>query len=256
MGETIFHDLYALSRALSTYLPLSNGIPLDKEVRFDISQNDIKPIDGEHWAIVSKTGNGKTTFVKALCRAYRQKYPWLNTYILDSKKLGDFTERDGKIWQTYDPPPLLSGIGQKQVWQPVVDDLNAYDEYLQNILHAGKPCIVVIDESKNLKFGTSAPKGYELLLSQGRKPGIFVITNYQEIANGLRQGLSQSTHVVGFSVWNPYDERALKTYLRLPIDQPMPSKGKYSFNYLNKDKMGSPMLYKGYQDFIKDFLNW
>jgi hypothetical protein len=256
MGKTIYHDLYALSKYLSTYLPLSNGIPLDRPVN-DIIQTPGAAIpEGEHWAVVSKTGNGKTTFDLQLCKAYRRKMPWLNLYILDTKKQGDFSEKDGKIYRSYDPPPLLTGIGQSQIWQPVIDDVEAYDEYLQAILHHGKPCIVLIDESKNLKQNGRVPKGYELILAQGRKPGIHVITNYQEIAEGLRQGLSQSTHIVGFSVWNAYDERMLKSYLRLPSDKPMPLAGKRSFLYINKDTMGTPKLYNNYQQFIPDFMNW
>lgn len=256
MGKTIFHDLYTLSKWMSTYLPMSDGLPLDEEVNRTVVVPGANIPEGEHWAIISKTGNGKTTMVKALCRAHRRKMPWINTYILDTKKQGDFSDKDGKVWQTYDPPPLLTGIGQSQVWQPIVDNIDAYDEYLQNILHAGKPCIVVIDESKNLKQGGKTPKGYELLLSQGRMPGIHVMTNYQEIAEGLRQGLSQSTHIVGFSVWNEYDERMLKTYLRLPAKEPMHFNGKYSFYYIHKDKMGAPILYKNYQEFIPQFMNW
>lgn len=256
MGKTIFHDLYELSRWMSTYLPLSSGVPLDQEVGGVVTVPGAKIPEGEHWAVVSKTGNGKTTCVKAICRGYRQKYPWINTYILDSKKQGDFSSADGKIYNSYEPPPLLTGIGQRQVWQPVVDNIDAYDSYFQRILDAGKPALVIIDESKNLKFGTKAPKGYELITSQGRKPGIFVLTNYQEVANGLRQGFSQSTHIICFSVWNSYDERAMKSYLRLPLHEPLPLKGKHSFLYLNKDKMGSPQLFSGYQDFLSYFMNW
>lgn len=256
MGKTIFHDLYALSRKISMYLPMGDNLPLDKEVSTHINNIPYKPVEGEHWSVVSKTGNGKTTFDKSLIRGYLRKYPWLNVYILDSKKLGDFSERDGKVWNTYDPPPLLTGIGQKQVWQPVTDDIDMYDRYFTRILQAGKPCIVLIDESKNLKFNTRVPKGYELLLSQGRLPGIFTITNSQEVANGLRQAFSQPTHLVCFSVWNAYDERIMKSYLRLPTDQPMPLNGKHSFMYINRDKMGKAISFKDYHSFIDYFMEW
>lgn len=255
MGKTVFHDLYEASRKISQYLPLSYGIPLDEPVSLAEMQG-MKRIQGEHWSVVSKTGNGKTTFDKALIRAYLKKYPWLNTYIVDPKKQGDFSDRDGKVWATYEPPPLLRGIGQKQVWQPITDDIDMYDLYFRKILEAGQPCIVLIDESKNLKFGTRAPKGYELLLAQGRLPGIFTITNSQEVANGLRQAFSQPTHIVSFSVWNAYDERMMKSYLRLPTSEPMPLAGKHSFLYLNRDRMAKPILYKDYRDFIKNFMEW
>lgn len=256
MGTTVFHDLYSLSKFVSTYLPLGQGIPLDREVGMYVSSGIPNKIpEGEHWAIFSKTGDGKTTFDKALIRCYRQIYPWINTYVLDTKKLGDFSERDGKIWRTYDPPPPLTGIGQRQVWQPITDNIDAYDLYFTNILQTGKPAVVLVDESKNLKFGNRAPKGYELILAQGRLPGIHVITNYQEIANGLRQGLSQPKHIVGFSMWNPYDERQMKQALRLSSYEPLPTKGQHALFYINRDKMARPVLFNGYQEFSKYFLN-
>lgn len=258
MGQTVFHDLYALSKRISIYLPLSGGLPLDEEVSDFVSPQAIPSQipEGRHWAVVSQTGNGKTTFDKALIRAHLRKQPYLNVYILDSKKQGDFDSRDGKVYLSYEPPPVLTGIGQRQVWQPMVDDLDMYDQYFRNILEHGRPCIVLVDESKNLKQGMHAPKGYELILAQGRLPGIHVITNYQEVANGLRQGLSQATHVVGFSVSNPYDENALKRYLQLPTKEPMQFKGPYSFYYINKKKQSRPVLYTRYQQFIPQFMTW
>lgn len=252
MGATVFHDLYEISKKLSVYLPLSQGLPLNESVD-SLSLRTLPPAkvrEGEHWMVLSKTGNGKTTLDKALLRAIIYKYPYLNTYILDSKKLGDFSDRDGKMIRSYDPPPPLTGVGQKQVWQPVIDDINAYDKYFSNILNLGKPAIVLVDESKNLKFGTRAPKGYELILAQGRKPGISVITNYQEVANGLRQGQSQPTHVVSFSVWNSYDERLAKQYLRVVGDGPLPLAGKHSFLYINRDRMSKPLLFRDFRSFI------
>src|SRR5258708_8213034 len=103
MGQTIYHDLYNLSKWVSQYLPLSGGIPLDREVSVAISQT--KHVDGEYWTVVSKTGNGKTTLVKALVRAHLKKMPWLNLYIVDTKKQGDFSNRDGKRCNTYMPSP-------------------------------------------------------------------------------------------------------------------------------------------------------
>lgn len=255
MGKTVFHDLYSLSKHISTYLPLSQGLPLEQEVGMFVSNGMPSSVpEGEHWAIFAKTGDGKTVFDKALLRSYRQVYPWINTYILDTKKLGDFTDRDGKIWRTYDPPPPLTGIGQRQVWQPIADNMDAYDTYFTNILQTGKPAVVLVDESKNLKFGNRAPKGYELILAQGRLPGIHVITNYQEIANGLRQGLSQPKHIVGFSMWNPYDERQMKAALRWPSAMPLPQKGQHALLYINRDKMAQPVLFNGYQEFNRYFL--
>lgn len=257
MGETAFHDLYSLAKYISVHLPLSDGLPLDKIIDTNNSYSiPSKVPEGKHWAVIARTGCGKTTFDKALLKAHKQKFPYLNTYILDTKKLGDFGSSDGTLHISYMPPPALSGIGQSQVWQPIVDDLEAYSDYFTNILRKGKPAIVLVDESKNLKFGGKAPRGYELLLSQGRMPGISVITNYQEIANGLRQGLSQATNVVAFGVSNSYDEWQVKDLLHLDKKHPLPLKGVHSFLHINSDKSSRPTLYSGYRQFIPQFMNW
>lgn len=252
MSSTVFEDLYILSKKLSPYLPLGFGIPLDTEVT--TNTQDYIP-EGEHWVVASMTGCGKTTLDKHLVLAHLKKYPYMNVYIFDPKKL-DFNKGWGTVYNTFEPPPPIRGIGGKQVWQPVDDDLGMYDLYFRQILGQGRPCIVLIDESKNLKFGTQVPKGYQLLLSQGRGYGIHTITNIQEIAESPRQALSQPTHIVGFKMWNPYDERTLKRILRLPSDEPLPSKGKYSFNYLNVNKAGMPTTYANYSNFIDDFMQW
>jgi Cdc6-like AAA superfamily ATPase len=243
-------SLYQAARTVSSLLPLSQGIPL--EAIGHTPHKRIRRPQGEHWAIVAKTGDGKTVCVKHLLEAYRQKYPFLQTYILDSKDLGDFTAKDGVVTRSLVPPPPLMQPGQRQVWQPIEkDNLLYYDEFFTQILYNNKPALVVIDESKNLKNGARYPKGYELLLSQGRMAGIFCFTNYQEIANGLRQGLSQAKHVIGFSVLNPYDESYLKQALKMRAGVSL-ERPRYSLWYVNRDTMATPKLYPGYKDLIAE----
>jgi len=213
-------------------------------------------VRGEHWAIVAKTGDGKTLLVKNLIKAYRTKYPFIHTYILDSKCLGDFTSKDGPVTCSLQPPLPLREEGDLQIWQPIErTNIDLYDTYLMRILENGKPALIVIDESKNLKDGNRYPKGYELLLSQGRLGGMFTFTNYQEIANGLRQGLSQATHVVGFSVLNPYDENYLRKALKMPPKASLERPGKHALRYINRDTMDSPKLYSGYQELIAELFS-
>lgn len=259
MGQTVFHDLISISRWISQYLPLSDGVPLDTAInpfkRQGLAQVKFTPAQGKHWGILAKTGQGKTTLDKALLKAHQQKYPYINTYILDSKKLGDFSALDGRITRSYEPPPVLTGIGQKQIWQPLEDSLDAYDRYFRHILEYGKPAVILVDESKNIRVGNRVPKGYELILSQGRLPGISVITNYQEVYESLRQGLSQSTHFIAFNVDNPYDLRVAKQKLRVTGDGGLPLVGSHSFMYINSDTSGRPMLFRHYRDFIQYWLN-
>ena len=210
-------------------------------------------LQGQHWAAVAKTGDGKTYCVKKLLDAYRVKYPFLQTYILDTKCLGDFTSRDGPVTRNHLSPPPLKNEGEIQIWQPLDrENLSNYSTYFTNILNNGKPALVVVDESKNLKDGQNYPKGYELILSQGRLAGIFCFTNYQEIANGLRQGLSQATHVIGFSVLNPYDEQYLRKALKMKPGASLDRPGKHAFRYINRDTMDGPKLYFGYQELIAE----
>ncbi len=261
MGDNIFKDIYQASRWLSQYLPLGEQISLD-EIADGFSPKTGGAIhslvEGKHAVIAARTGQGKTTLVKAWVAAYKQKYPYINVYHLDTKKLGDFTAKDGPIYRSYEPPLPLRGIGQVQIWQPETDDEDMYDRYFGGILRTGKPAVVDIDESANLKMGPNGcPKNFELLLKQGRMPGISVLTNMQEIARSPRQPLSQSTYIVGFDLYNRYDAQIMKQLLRLPPTQAeLPLGGLHSFLFTDRDRDGSPTLYRDYRQFIQKFLSW
>lgn len=184
---------------------------------------------------------------------YRYLYPSLRTYILDSKKLNEFTPLDGKVIQSLDPPPPIHE-GERQVWTPLEDNIDAYHTYCYRILSSGNPAIVLVDESKNLKFNGKGPKGYELLLAQGRVPGIHVITNYQEIADGLRQGLSQATHIIGFGAINPYDEQMLRRYLNMAKSDSFEELKRFSFYYMNRKMMARPRIFSHHREFTRWFI--
>ena len=249
---TIFGALYQLAVKISPKLPLGYDLPLDMPI-LDIQTiaPAAKPRDGEIIAVVGKKGTGKTTFNKALIDAKVKLRPYLNVYHVDSKKQGDFSSKDGKIYKTYEPPPPLTGEGMRQVWQPVTDDPLMYRKYFEQILAVGKPAIVDVDETVNLKCGKEALLGFEILAKQGRKPGIDIHANTQEIAQAPRQMFSQADEVIGFRVWNDYDERMLMRYLRLPTKGHLPLSGKHSFLHLKVDVDGQPTLFNDYRDFIK-----
>src|SRR5260221_784967 len=252
----IFQLFHETAQQLSIYLPLSGGIPFEKFATKVYTKTKVD--EGKHIAIVGRTGMGKTTLVKALIRAMIFKNRRLNRYYLDTKKLGDFNNRDGKIIYSATAPPPITGVGQSYVWQPVSDDLEEFSKWFLSILAVGLPAIVYVDESVNLKKGDKVPRGYEILAKQGRLPGIHLYTGTAEVARAPRQMVSQCTHIVCFNVWNLYDTSIMKKYLRIftKSNEPLPIKGKFSFLHLNVDTMGSPKHYTDYRQFIKEFMGW
>ena len=249
--------LHKTARTISPFLPLGNRLPLeDYDGNISYSpQSSSKVLDGQMIAIAGRTGTGKTVFTKAFNTELLTMQPFMNMYILDSKKQGDFTKRDGPIVLSYEPPAPLRGEGLTQIWQPLEDDINQYSKYFLNILLVGKPAIVFIDESKNIAFNGKAPRGYELLTSQGRRPGIWVETLMQECARAPRQAFSQSKHLISFRVYNQYDSNIIKRYMRYYGSKQPVWTGKHSFLHLDVDDMAEAKLYEGYQDFIQEFFH-
>jgi hypothetical protein len=195
--------------------------------------------------------------MKTLIKRKLEVQPWLNVYHLDTKKRGDYSSRDGILYTTEQAPPVFRDGGNKMVWQPVEDNAERYSKFFLNILNAGIPAIVNIDEAVNMVFGNTSniPRGLKILLSQGRLPGIHVYGGTQELANAPRQMISQSTHLFGFNVENDYDERMLMSYLRIPKE-----KGRHlelkrqEFYYRNRDLGGDATLYHDAKDFVSRFL--
>jgi hypothetical protein len=158
---------------------------------------------------------GKTWVIKRIIMRKLDYNPDLIVYHIDTKKKGDFTERDGRMIRSEFAPLASHKPGDRIVWQPFYDDIDEYDLFFTRILNAGMPAIVNIDESINMKFGMRIPRGLSILLAQGRLPGIHVIGGTQEVAKAPRQLLSQASYIICFSLFNEYDERAMLRYLRL-----------------------------------------
>ena len=135
------------------------------------------------------------------------------------------------------------------VWQPVEDNMQEYSKFFTRILEAGIPSIVNIDESINMKFGSSIPRGLSILLAQGRLPGIHVMGGTQEVAKAPRQMLSQATYLLSFGLLNQYDNRTMAQYLR--VEGGKLNLKKHHFLFLDTDiDMSNPILYTTYRDFI------
>jgi hypothetical protein len=197
---------------------------------------------------------GKTKMIKEIIRKMRSIQPWLNVYHLDTKRQGDFTGIDGTMWYTEKPPPVFTGLGQSMVWQPYSDDLSAYSDFFTNILRAGKPAIVNIDEAINMRDNNRIPRGLSILCAQGRMPGISVMAGTQEVARAPRQLRSQASHILTLNLNNEYDERIMKSHMRMYDKGSKLDLRKYQAWYIRPDIDDVPIFISGYEkllDYIK-----
>lgn len=177
---------------------------------------------------------GKTKLIKEIIKRMVQLHPHLNVYNIDTKKIGDFTSRDGTMIVSDVAPDAYTTTGNHMVWQPLRDDKNEYNKFFKRILEAKKPAIVNIDETVNMKFGTEIPRELAILLLQGRAAGIHVIGGTQQVAKSPRELLSQATFIISFALKNEYDQSTMIRYLELDNQKRLGLK-KYEFYYLNTD---------------------
>lgn len=196
---------------------------------------------------------GKTKLTKEIIRKKVDIQPYFNIYHVDTKKRGDFSSADGQLWQGDVVPPGFETTGNRMVWQPYEDHKERYSKFFLNVLNAGKPAIVNIDECINMTFGgvDNIPRGLKILLAQARLPGIWVYGGTQEVAKSPRQMHSQAYHVISFNVINKYDERAMMEMLRLK-ERGMSSLGlkRFEFWHIRPDVDDTATLYHSYQQFV------
>lgn len=203
--------------------------------------------------VVGRTNMGKTTFTKAVIDRKISQFPFYNIYHVDTKKQGDFSESDGKVIRSFAAPKAFTTPGNRIVWQPTEDNKMEYSKFFQDILNAGLPSIVNIDETKNMVFGKldNIPRGLGLILYQGRLPGINVYGGTQEVYQSPRAMYSQAADVISFDVDNAYDEDMMLNYLRLKEDgYKHLNLRPHEFWHRDKDSGGKPRLFKSYHDFL------
>lgn len=191
--------------------------------------------------------------IKEIINKKTEVQPWLNVYNLDTKKRGDFTAADGILYQGDMIPEVFTSGGHRMVWQPYDDNKLAYSTFFMNILNAGIPSIVNIDEAINMVFGgvDNIPRGLRILLAQGRLPGIHVFGGTQEVARSPRQMHSQAFHIISFNVINDYDERMMLKMLRLKQKgQETLGLKRFEFYHLRPDVDNHATLYHSYEPFV------
>jgi ABC-type dipeptide/oligopeptide/nickel transport system ATPase component len=209
---------------------------------------------GEHWAIVGKTGSGKTHYAKDLLEYYRVHYPHAKRYVLDSTEdgmegvVGKMEIRGNRI------PDLLKNAAHTQVWVPDTDVPGNYNTYFEKILYARQPAIVFVDEIASLTNGrnTDPLDGFIKLLKQGRKHDITVINLTQEIARVPQSMFKQMTHFVLFRINNEtYDISMARKYLDVDKEHFDHPQAKYGFKHKRTDGEYSVKEYQSSQHFFK-----
>lgn len=210
-----------------------------------------------HWSIVGFTGSGKTTFDIALLRTIViGSNGQLPIYVLDSKVQGDFDVfrpiakfHYGNLlppqrWWTPEKPML--------VWQPESDDLGLYGQWFNQIYLLRSPCIILIDEISSITTQTGKPpRGFDILLKQGRGLGIGVIANTQSPSFIPSMLLRQSTYFVRFNLNDEYDIDKLAKIMGRAVLQSPPDEHGFWFRDARKPVAYSPPVYfKDYRDFF------
>lgn len=178
---------------------------------------------GQHWSVVGKTGSGKTRFALGLLEYYRRQFPKVPRYVLNSTD-DDMPEIHApREYRGNTPPDVLNDPTYTQVWIPDTDDLGAYNEWMLKILYARKKAIVLLDEIASLT-GYSKQievlEGHFKLLKQGRKKGVTIINETQELSRVPLVMFRQMTYFVQFRINNDFNELSrARSYLDMTKEE-------------------------------------
>lgn len=188
---------------------------------------------GDSMALLGMRATGKTTLAIEIYKRLLNANENAVGYVIDSNAAGDFTGWSGAYWGQDCPIVVPSESGRQVIWQPPIDDYDAYESFFRRLfdgcMKSGVPSVVLIDELSCIS-GKSSSKSvannnqfYARLLKRGRKrkgfPGITVLSISQEYAQRAgvpRQTFSQMTHFVRFYVQHPYDISESNKILHLP----------------------------------------
>ena len=205
----------------------------------------------DRWYVLGTTGTGKTHFARRLVRELLHIYPHAALYVLDSKGSGDFAGWPGRTESETAPRPLLSG--GVQIWTPPDDNTGEYDRWLQGILKARAPAILLIDELSSLaenESGTAYPMALKRLLKQGRSLGICLVILTQEAAYIPRQIKTQVSHFVYFGLQED-DHGEQQAARLLGHADPIPPRRLHGFWYRRLlPRRGPATEYDGASDFF------
>lgn len=163
----------------------------------------------------------------------RRQYPNVPRYFLDStwdEKNLSFLPYP-RVIEGNVPPDIMSSSTYTQVWRPDTDDLGMYDDWMQKILRARKPAIVVLDDIASFtKGGRIDLDGHIKLLRQGRKHGITVINGTQQISHVTSTVFQMMTFFVQFLLLQDvYEWSRARRYLNIKTEEQHAPTAKYGF---------------------------
>lgn len=228
------------------------------------SEAEPKPVNklsirlGEHWAIVGATGSGKTYFAtRGLLEYLRRMFPTAKRYVLDTSADEHIARyvHEPRVHEGDKIPPLLESPLYTSIWTPYVDNEEHYERYLDSILRAREPAIVLIDEIANLVgYSKSAepPDAYIRLIKQGRKHKITVVTGTQSIQRVPEPVFTQMTHYAQFRIGaSRYAASMARQYLNHSEEEQRNPFGKYGFWYRRVDGNYAAREFAGLSSFFK-----
>lgn len=206
---------------------------------------------GQHWAIVGKTGSGKTRFALALLETLRRMHPKVPRYVLNSTA-DDMPEIHAPLTIYGDQAPdVLLDPKYTQVWTPDTDNLDEYNNWMMKILQMRKPAIVLIDEVASLTGNSRQVKvleGHMKLLKQGRKHGVTVINETQELTRVPLVMFRQMEYFIQFRINNDVHEiAASRRYLDMSKDEYHQPSTKHGF-FLKRSGLNAVKEYKSMQE--------
>lgn len=178
-------------------------------------------------------------------------------YILDTKQQGDFKKFYPIAHRHYGNslPPKKWWTPQKPIliWQPESDDMALYDKWFNDIYTLRSPSIIYIDELSSItSVSGKAPRGYDILLRQGRGLGIGVVSVTQSPSFVPAMLLRQATYLVRFTINDEYDIAKLTRVMGRAVAQQPPDEHGFWFRDLRKPVVYSPPLYfADYRDFFR-----
>ena len=177
----------------------------------------MKAKKGDRWALIAAAGGGKTTAEQAIAVPLIRAWPKDPVYVIDSKHEKAFDSwwnlKGVSRWDKSEAPvPVKKGI---QIWRPVEDIRDEYNQFLKAIFTRRKPCIIIIDELSSLggeSEASSYPRYLRIILKQGRSLGITIMIGSQEASYVPRQLLGQTNRVLTGHLNLPADKSKMAEY--------------------------------------------
>jgi hypothetical protein len=212
---------------------------------------------GEHWAIIAKTGEGKTYFAtRGLLEYIRQHFPHTKRYVLDSTDDPNMERwvHHPLIVEGNKAPDLLKSSQHTLIWKPR-NSKNPleYARFFEKLNDSREANVLLVDEKTSIT--KQAEDSYEGLLKQLRKHGGTVITLGQSFAGLDDDIFRQMTHYVQFRINNEiYDNSQSRRYLDIAKEEQRPPRYKYGFFYRRTDGDFPVKEYSSMHDFFNESL--